>query len=248
MLPRLSLSPPSPVSVALPPRLVCVDLGQANDFTAVVVLTPSGGSSRTYTAGHIERVPLNTRYTTVRDHVARLIEILRAPDDSAPVPLVRLPGAGIMRGKPARSDVTLLLDFTGVGRPVLDMFLEAQNPPPAWSGGRIDPDVTIVPVTITGQEHPKRGPGGDLLLPKKDLASVVQVVLQERRLIIPDTDPMAAVLTGELTGFRAKIGTTGHVTYAAAEDWRSGNPGNHDDLVLSLALGLWYGENAMPAE
>jgi hypothetical protein len=36
--------------------------------------------------------------------------------------------------------------------------------------------------------------------------------------------------------FRAKITTKGHDTY---ESWRDGD---HDDLVLALALGSWYFE------
>ena len=44
-------------------------------------------------------------------------------------------------------------------------------------------------------------------------------------------------LIQELSNFKVKITTKGNDTYEA---WREGQ---HDDLVLSVALACWYGEN-----
>jgi len=47
-------------------------------------------------------------------------------------------------------------------------------------------------------------------------------------------------LIQELGNFRVKITTKDNDTY---ESWREGQ---HDDLVLSVALASWYGENMQP--
>lgn len=227
------------ITPASPDRFLTVDLGQSNDYTAITAITPVGRPDPTYEVGFIERVELNTRYTTIRDHVIELANMLSVPEEGKEPEPIRLPGAGIMR-EIVKPRVFLLLDFTGVGTPVADMFMEAQE------GGfgklKLDPDVTIIPVTITGGPKVSRDERS-LKIPKRELASVVQVVLQEDRLILDSEDPMSQIMANELIGFRATITASGHDSYGASEDWRSGNPGNHDDLVLSMALGLWWGEN-----
>jgi len=48
--------------------------------------------------------------------------------------------------------------------------------------------------------------------------------------------PEAATLVQELLAFQVKLTPQGHDTYGT---WREGN---HDDLVLAVALTCWYGE------
>ena len=79
-----------------------VDLGQSRDPTAITVVQYVPGNSVSeaiYRVGHIERLPLGTPYLGVIGHVGRL--------------MARLPG-----GKTPE----LVIDFTGVGRPVFEMF------------------------------------------------------------------------------------------------------------------------------
>jgi hypothetical protein len=123
-----------------------------------------------------------------------------------------------------RPRVTLAVDFTGVGRPVADMIVAAK------------PDADLMLVTITGGDSWSRGDHGEWRIPKRDLVGAVAALLSDGRLRIARELPMAATLTEELTGFRAKIGATGHVSYEAGADWRSAP---HDDLVLALALCAW---------
>ncbi len=47
--------------------------------------------------------------------------------------------------------------------------------------------------------------------------------------------PVADALLGELAAFQEKITARGHDTYAAAS-------GEHDDLVLAVALAVWFAE------
>lgn len=121
----------------------------------------------------------------------------------------------------------IVLDVTGVGRGVLDNLAEIQVP-------------NIVPVTITGGDAVTRE-AGEYRVPKRDLVSVVAILLENERLKIGPEVPHAELLMRELQNFRCKISASGHDSYAAGSglDWREGA---HDDLVLGLALAVWYGE------
>jgi hypothetical protein len=85
------------------------------------------------------------------------------------------------------------------------------------------------------------GPFGNwrvgLRVPKRDLISATLVLLQNGRLKIADALPLKDVLVKELLNFRVKINiSTSHDSYEA---WREGD---HDDLVLSVAMACWVGE------
>ena len=147
-----------------------------------------------------------------------IVEQLRARINALDVPAVE-------RGP--RPNLALVVDQTGCGRPVIDMILAA------------DLGIPVNPVTITSGTATTQADDG-WHVAKQTLASVVQVVLQSGRLRISSRLPNASELTNELRGFRAKIKLNGNVNFAAGEDWRSAP---HDDLVLALALSLWWGEN-----
>jgi len=84
-------------------------------------------------------------------------------------------------------------------------------------------------------------------VPKRDLASVVEVLLQSERLRIASALPLAAVLTSEVLTFRVKISQlTGHDSHGAGTAWRDG--GEHDDMVLALACAAWYAERMVKHE
>lgn len=187
---------------------VGVDLGQATDFTAIAILDridepqPRPGyrserpaAKRRYVCDHLERMPNRTPYPAVVRHVA---EIMRLS-----------PGA------------RLVVDYTGVGRPVVDS-LEAAGLKP-------------IPVTITGGDRAHQDHGWRV--PKRDLVGALQVLLQSERLKIAGGLEFASTLTNELLNFRVKIDPlTAHDSYSA---WREGV---HDDLVLATAIAVWYAE------
>jgi len=73
--------------------------------------------------------------------------------------------------------------------------------------------------------------------PKRDLVSVLQVLLQTKRLKIAAALPLAQTLQQELLTFHVKIDSrTAHDSYSA---WREKD---YDDLVLACALACWWGE------
>lgn len=116
----------------------------------------------------------------------------------------------------------LVADATGVGQPVIDSFNQQGLQPIGvhiHGGDR-----------VTHEERSWR-------VPKRDLVGCLQVLLQNKRLKIA-SGPLSDTLASEMLNFRVKIDpATAHDSYSA---WREAE---HDDLVLSVALAVWWAEN-----
>jgi hypothetical protein len=195
-----------------PCYLIGLDLGQAHDYTAWTVSERAVDKDyqANYDVRFIDRTR-NARYPAIVAHTRTLVAQLRSAE-------------------PTR-EVWLLVDYTGVGRAVADLLLEASL------------GIPVILVTITGGDQVIRADGGEWRVPKRDLASSVQVLLQSERLRIGQSLPHAATLRDELLNFKVKISLSGHESYGAdGSEWREGA---HDDLVLSLALACWYGETRL---
>ena len=145
-----------------------------------------------FQVGHLERVPLGTSYPAIVAHVGRL--------------LTKLPGYP-----------ELVIDFTGVGRPIFDMFV--------CSG------ISPTGVLITGGTTETRD-GPTCSVPKLTLVSRLQALLHEGRLKIQRELDEAETLVRELQDFRIDFTAAGHLTFNARS-------GKHDDLVLALAIAVW---------
>ena len=149
---------------------------------------------------HLERLPLSTSYTDVVRHVKKLLA--RSPLSTA--------------------RTVLVIDYSGVGHGVFDLFVEA--------------DLHPVGLTTTAGHEPHQDMAG-WRVPKRDLVAAAQAVLQSGRLKISDQLPDAVTLRNELISFKVRLtANTGHDQYG---EWRTGK---HDDLVLSAAMALWYRE------
>ncbi len=119
------------------------------------------------------------------------------------------------------SDYTVVTDATGVGRPVVDLMRKRL--------------IKTIPVIITGGDKELFDPDlGGWRVPKRILVSNLQVLLQSGRLKFAEGMMHAKTLIDELLNFKIKVNTHANDTYEA---WREGD---HDDLVLSLALAAWY--------
>ncbi|MFZ3353133.1 MAG: hypothetical protein WA268_19960 [Xanthobacteraceae bacterium] len=121
-----------------------------------------------------------------------------------------------------RGKSELVIDFTGVGRPVFDMF-------------RVQ-GVSPIGVNITGGTAINHE-GLIWNIPKGHLISRVQALLHEGRLKIHADLPDATALVSELNTFRVEYTDSGYMKFNARS-------GAHDDLVLALAIALWrsYGD------
>lgn len=156
---------------------------------------------------HLQRFELGTRYTEIVRSVRRLLS--------------REPFRRRMRY------TRLLVDKTGVGAGVVDSFYEHGVRPL---------QVTIHGGSAVTEEPPREGALG-YRVPKRDLVSAVQVLLQNGSLKIAPRLELAPALKRELLNFRVKIDPkTAHDSY---EHWREHD---HDDLVLAVAMACWYRE------
>jgi len=187
---------------------VGLDLGQANDYTALSILEklpPEGeGKENSYHVRHLERVR-GLAYPAI---VSKVSEMLRSP---------------ALAGNTA-----LVVDQTGVGAPVVDLFDQAGLNP--------------VGVMIHGGDK-ATNEGDSWRVPKRDLVGVLQVLLQSGRLKISSKLSLGPVLSSEMLNFKVKIDPiTAHDSYSA---WREQD---HDDLVLSVALASWFAEQDTPQE
>jgi hypothetical protein len=129
---------------ALAPTFVIgVDLGQAHDPTAICVVKKTDGGSRRpiFQVGHLERLPLQTSYPNVISHVGRLMQRLR-------------------------SSAEIVIDYTGCGRPVFDMFVHAGFSP--------------IGISITAGDTVTNEGGTIYKVPKLVLISRVQALLHKR--------------------------------------------------------------------
>jgi len=156
-----------------------------------------------YAVRHLERVPLGTSYV-------RVVEMVRS----------------MMVREPLRGRTELVVDATGAGAPVVDLFRE-------WLDV-ISTAGVMTPVTITagslGQETEGKG-AGERRVPRQDLVAGLVVMLEEKKLAIAGGMAEARSLVEELVGFDRSSGTG------------AGSPGSgsHDDLVMALGLAVWAG-------
>jgi hypothetical protein len=130
--------------------------------------------------------------------------------------------------KPPLADSRLAVDQTGVGRPVVDTLRFSKL------------QAVVSAITITAGHAANKDEWGDWLVPKKILVSILQVLLQGKRLKIASTLPEAAMLVKELENFKVKI------TLAANEVFGAWREGQHDDLVLAIACAAFDGEQHPP--
>lgn len=216
--------------------VVSVDLGQANDYTAIAVLevplwVAPGWESEAFTDRPGWLSPERFASVEHRDHV-RGLSYRRGRPGKPPLRLRHLERvrgvsyqvvadrvAELMRSPPLPGAFTsLVVDYTGVGRAVFDLMVVAGLQP--------------VTVTLTGGNEVTSTETG-WNVPKRDLIAAAVVALQNRRLIVAPQLAEASTLERELLAFRVKITSTAHDTY----EGRQG--GVHDDLVLAVAQGVW---------
>ena len=184
------------------------------------------GQTRDFTAlAVLERSPPTDADTTVEQSEYALRHLHRFPLGTPYTEIVPAVAALIRAGPLAESPV--VVDQTGVGRAVVDMLRQAIG----W----------VVPVSITGGHAVIVTEDRSFHVPKKELVTCLQVMMQSRRLRIARGLHEAAVLVRELQQFQVKISASAHETFGV---WRDGQ---HDDLVLAVALACWWAERHPPA-
>jgi hypothetical protein len=187
-----------------------VDIGQAQDPTAVCVIEDARipdvrpgqfiseetlPTRHSLSIRHLERLPLRMPYPDQANHVVRM-----------------------MYTAPLTQNTDLVVDATGVGRPVVDLFRKAGLKP--------------IGITITGGDGHSYSRGG-YRVAKLLLVSRLQALLHAGDIKIAADLPEAAALVSELQEFRATFTDAGNAAFGA-------RIGRHDDLVLATAIAAWY--------
>jgi hypothetical protein len=184
-----------------------LDLGQAQDYSALAMLeqTREGEDTQArYDVVHLHRWPLNTPYPKVVADVAA------------------------MAGAPGVTDACIAIDGTGVGRPIVDLFIQANL------------KVSVRPVLITAGNAVKYAEGGYIHVSKIILVGVLRSLSDRKLLRFAKGLALAKTTEKELANFKVKVTLAGNEGFAG--DWREGQ---HDDLVLATAIAAWVGENCL---
>lgn len=196
---------------------VGLDLGKLSDWSALMVIEqiskfPPG------------RIPDPEIYTKENHYAIRAIKRWQGMTYPALVQEVRS-----LMNRPQLKNATLIVDATGVGVAVADMFRMT------------DIGTRMVPVTITaGNVVTKKGFGYNVA--KRILAGILQNVISSHRVEMVSV-PESKNLLKELRAFKIKVSAeTGNESFEA---WRERD---HDDCVLAVALALWYAEMSAPRQ
>jgi hypothetical protein len=184
---------------------VGLDLGQATDFSALVVLrtllaepaVTSDSCAPLYEVPHLQRFPRGMAYPKL---VASVLGLLATP---------------------ALQGSVLVVDRTGVGRAVTDMLTASVHAGTSCS---------VCAVTITSGQAVKRADAGGLQVPKKDLVLALEGLVRGHRLSIASSLPTAPVLIRELGSFRRTMSKHGRLAFGA-----SGKGHDDLVLALALA-------------
>ena len=136
-----------------------------------------------------------------------------------PIPTIVDRMSEIMSGERLTKNCHLLLDLTSTGAAPIRVF-ESRGLYPA----------TSIDLANTAEEGQT---GSSTRVPLRDVIGVAQVVLQTNRLKVATELELASALVGDLQSFDPKAITRGL-------DLRGGR---NADLVLALAVGLWWGDD-----
>jgi hypothetical protein len=188
-------SPSSPKEYAY---IAGLDLGQQTD-PSVLAVAQVHSTPKRFDVRHLSRWPLATSYPAIINDIVKLYS------------------------KPPLIGSILVLDATGVGRPVLDHLRERKI------------DARIIPVVLTAGYQTTHGKGY-VGCPKFDLVAALRMVLGQSRLRISTKLPLAAIAQRELENFTLKVSEKG------LEQYGNENSSTHDDCVIALGLLSWYGD------
>jgi hypothetical protein len=201
--------------------LVGVDFGKRSDYSAMVILErlalePGGPrqpgriwppvrpfDAPTYIGHHLFRWDLGTAYTTIVQDVQGVLASGRLP-----------------------RPVTLLVDGTGVGIAILDLFdIGLTTPSPIG--------VVVTTGSTTTQPRPN-----EWHTPKSSLSLHLIAASEARpvRLVLGHRLPFIDAVKAEMQTFGAETTPTGHVRYEASRQQ------DHDDLLFALGLCIWWGD------
>jgi hypothetical protein len=211
------------------PVTIGADIGQKRDPTAIVVASAeqrTTGRKTTwgfwseslrdrplpdeyetiYTVRHMERLPLGTAYPKVGERITEIVRNVH------------------LQALPESRGVNLIVDATGVGRPVVDIIRS-----------HLEQRIDVTAATFThGDRLDGRLCDQEVSVGKGFLVSRLQVLLQTECLQLPANHAEALAMMEELENYEIKVDENANEKYGAFE------VGTHDDLVTALGLAVLF--------
>jgi len=135
----------------------------------------------------------------------------------------------VTRSRELAGKCQLIVDGTGVGRPVVDLLRVAK------------PGCLVMPAVITSGQRESLC-DGYYGIPKRDLIVGLQVLLQQGCLQIAGGLRYGPALAAEMAAMEVKVSSAGREQFGA---WREGT---HDDLVFAVALACWGARKVCPED
>jgi hypothetical protein len=164
-----------------------------------------------YHVRHLERHGPAARYTSINQ---RVVEMVR-----------ELP-----------SDVFVIVDVTGTGSPIWQRLRGDLKTELNGGYKRVKPGV----FKVSGlQGGVARGADNMISVPRGDLVTTMQLLLETGRFKVARDLDLASTLQDEMLDFKIKVDRSGK------EDLQAWREGSHDDLVLAVATAAWAGERYM---
>jgi hypothetical protein len=204
--------------------LIGLSLGRPHEPTGLAVVEVTPGDEPRFHVHELARFEAGTRYRDIAASVRAIAT--RKPVYRSWVEHVAIPHtkASVRREERERFPV-LAIDRTGVGETVADTFREAMP-----SG------MDVYDFVLSAGDVESRGQG-IRRYPRRELAGVLQLVVQSRRITVAPTLPHGATLAREMARFKARVSLS-----AKDEDiaWREGE---YDDLVLALAAAVYFADH-----
>lgn len=190
--------------------LVGLDLGQQNDYTVLSYMFVTRPKEALHNKGLKRRnsyiikavsvVPLNTPYPNIVSWIVNLANT-----------------------NFSKYNYTIVVDYTGVGRPIVDMIRQQ--------------DIKVVAVNTTGGHKTTWKTSYEVNVPKKDIVTSLKASLEDNRAKFAEGLPnYHDDIVKEFINFQEKISNSINLQY-------EGKHGYHDDIVMSIGLAIWYGEN-----
>jgi hypothetical protein len=193
--------------------IIGLDIGKSVDATAIAVLhhkiiglerytnfLKKGFSKQHHAESYhvvaLEKIPLGTPYPAQVHHVKQLL--------SRPPLTERTP---------------LIMDDTGCGRPIGDMFVDGGLRPKR--------------VTITSGLEVTQHNGDTWHVPKSVLISTMESRIHSKELKVAKALLEAGPMHEELCDFERHVSDSGRTTWGA-------RVGTHDDIVLACSLAVWW--------
>ena len=181
--------------------IISLDPAQLRDWSAVAVVDMQyRPQERRFT---YNLVAMNRKQGLPYDKIVEwVVQIARRPEFNIPQP------------------GTVILDATGVGIAVNDMFRAKR--------------IRTRAVTITAGNTLNRQEA-TIHLGKARLIGTFLGAFDSGKVHVNPNMPIWPALEKEMLSFRAEMSVQGNAKFEAA-------PGEHDDMLFSLALAVWYGE------